>query len=79
MQPYRAAAVTILSYIAMFLSVTGNLFVNRKKVIGMYLWLGGSLLWVIFAAYHHTWSQLIMFGVYTVLNVEGIIRWRRQT
>jgi len=69
--------ITIISYIAMLCSIIGNIFVNRKMVIGMYIWSIGSLLWMVFAIYNRTWSQLIMFTIYTVLNIEGIIKWRK--
>jgi len=69
--------MTELSYIAMFFSILGNVFVNRKNVLGMYLWTIGSALWIIFAIYHHTWSQVVMFAVYLLLNVDGIWRWRK--
>lgn len=65
----------ILSYIAMACSIVGNIFVNRKNVIGMWIWTFGSILWIIFALYEKTYSQLIMFSVYTYLNIEGIIKW----
>ena len=68
----------ILSYIAMALSITGNLYVNRKHIAGMWLWLLGSALWIVYAAHSHTWSQVGMFSVYTVLNIDGILRWRRK-
>ena len=69
--------MTLLSYVAMSLSIIGNLFVNRKRVTGMWLWLIGSLLWVVFAWHSRTWSQVGMFGVYTILNVEGVLKWRK--
>jgi hypothetical protein len=70
--------IILLSYIAMILSIVGNLYVNRKMVIGMWLWIFGSILWMIFATYSQTWSQLIMFSIYTILNIEGIIKWNKK-
>jgi membrane protein implicated in regulation of membrane protease activity len=69
--------LTIISYIAMACSLLGNFYVNRKKVLGMWIWAFGSSLWIIYAISTQTWSQLIMFTVYTVFNIEGIIKWTK--
>lgn len=68
--------LSVLSWIAMGLSITGNIYVNRKNVLGMYIWTIGSTLWMIYAISTHQWAQLAMFSVYTYLNVDGVIRWR---
>lgn len=58
-------------------SIIGNIFVNRKNVLGMWIWALGSILWIIFAIHTKTYSQLIMFSMYTYLNIEGIVKWSK--
>lgn len=68
----------ILRYIAMFLSICGNYFVNRKNVLGMWIWSIGSLLWFVLAIISHDYSQVIMFSIYTYFNIDGILKWSKQ-
>ena len=67
----------MIKTIAMILSISGNIFVNRKDILGLYIWLVGSFLWVCISFYSKEWQQFIMFLVYFLLNIEGIIRWRK--
>jgi len=69
--------ITILSWIATTCSLTGNYYVNRKKTFGLYVWTIGSLLWVSISISTNNIPQLIMFGTYTIFNIDGIVKWRR--
>jgi nicotinamide riboside transporter PnuC len=62
----------------MICSISGNIFVNRKSIIGFYFWTVGSLLWLIVAFHEKEWQQIIMFSVYTILNIEGIFKWKKK-
>jgi nicotinamide riboside transporter PnuC len=68
----------MIEWIATMMSIAGNIFVNRKNITGLYIWLVGSLIWVIIAIQNFNWAQVALFGVYTILNIEGIIKWRKK-
>lgn len=70
--------INIMSYIAMSLSISGNYFVNRKNVLGMWLWFFGSLIWLCLSIYSFNIAQLIMFLIYTYFNIDGIIKWKNK-
>jgi hypothetical protein len=65
----------IISWILFSLSVTGNLLVNFKSVWGMVLWLIGSLGWVWYANIKKENALMLLYIVYSVLNIMGIIMW----
>lgn len=67
----------IISYILMIFSVSGNIFVNFKSVIGMWLWLAGSCGWVVYTFKKKEYALTIQNIVYTILNIMGIIMWSK--
>lgn len=67
----------LLSYAAMALSLAGNYFVNKKQVLGMWIWLVGSTTWCGLAMWNHDNPQVIMFFIYSIFNLDGIRRWSR--
>lgn len=66
----------VLKTTAMLLSLAGNYYVNQKDVLGMYLWLVGSLLWFTLSIKDKNHQQTIMFAVYTFYNIQGVILWQ---
>lgn len=65
-------------WIAMTLSVIGNYYVNHKNILGLYLWFVGSGFWIFYYSIHKfELCQLILFLVYTYLNIDGIIKWKK--
>lgn len=67
----------IISWILMLLSVIGNVFVNFKSVWGMWIWLIGSLGWVIYAKVKKETALMVLYIVYSILNISGIIIWSK--
>ena len=68
--------VSILSGLALALSLTGNILINHKKRTGYVLWIASNVFWVLVNFIDHmNVYQVIMYIVYTVLNVMGFIRW----
>lgn len=68
----------IVSTIALMLSVAGNVFLNKKKVkIGYSVWIVSNLLWVIvgLTATDRNIPQILMYVLYTILNIHGIYNW----
>lgn len=66
----------ILTYIALALSVIGNILVNNQKKSGYVAWIISNLLWIIFAIYSNIPAQLIMFIIYTILSIHGFSKWK---
>ena len=62
---------------AMAGSLAGNYFVNQKDVLGMYIWLAASLLWVVLNTKKKNWPETIMFSVYSLYNIQGIYLWTK--
>ena len=58
-------------------SLAGNYFVNQKDVLGMYIWLAASLLWVVLNIKKKNWPETIMFTVYSMYNIQGIYLWTK--
>lgn len=72
----------IVSTIALMLSIAGNVFLNKKKVkIGYSVWIASNLLWVIvgLTATDRNIPQILMYVLYTILNIHGIYNWRKST
>ena len=72
----------IVSTVALMLSVAGNVFLNKKKVkIGYSVWIVSNLLWTIvgLTATDRNIPQILMYVLYTILNIHGIYNWRKST
>ena len=70
----------IISTIALMLSIMGNVFINEKRVrLGYIIWIISNLLWVIigFTAAEKNYPQILMYVLYTVLNVRGVYNWSK--
>jgi len=68
-----------LSWILVFLSLAGNVFVIKKNVIGQWLWGVSNLGWVTFNLYMGIYSQAFLFAVYFGMCVWGIIVWTKDS
>lgn len=67
-----------LSWVLVFLSLAGNIFVIKKNVVGQYLWAVSNFGWIIFDIYIEAYSQAFLFFVYLGLCIWGIIAWSRE-
>ena len=57
-------------------NVIGTVFVIYKSAIGMCLWLVGSIIFMSYYAFKNLQKQeLVLFSVYTILNVYGVVKW----
>jgi len=68
-----------LSWILVFLSLAGNVFVIKKNVVGQWLWATSNIGWVIFDVSIGAYSQACLFMVYTGMCIWGIIAWSKKT
>jgi len=69
--------IIFLGYLATFLSLLGNLFVVYKKRYGFVLWNVSNIIWIGLAIESKVHSQIIMFGVYSIINIIAFIKWRK--
>jgi nicotinamide riboside transporter PnuC len=67
--------IEIISFIAMILSVVGVLANNRKMKICFILWIISNVLTGFIHQYDHLYSLAVRDAIFTVLAVEGWIRW----
>ena len=66
----------VISWIATILSLSGNYFVNRKNVLGMYIWTISNFIWIATALIRKDYAQLLLWVCYMGFSIEGIIKWR---
>jgi nicotinamide riboside transporter PnuC len=66
-----------MSWFAVGLSLTGNILINYQKRIGFVVWSTGNLFWIALALGRKDYAQMVLFGVYTLLNVHGYFTWKK--
>jgi len=69
---------TDLSWLFVFLSLLGNVFVIKKNVLGQWLWAISNLGWIAFDIWIGAYSQAFLFMVYFGMCVWGIIAWTKE-
>ena len=67
-----------LSWLFTGLSILGAVLNAFGKIAGFYVWVIANLCWISFDIYQHLYSQILMFVVYTVTSIIGIVVWRRK-
>ena len=67
----------IMSWIATIYSIVGNIGVIYRKLWGMWVWTIGSSIWIIYSILRKDYAQLVMFLIYTLLNLWGIVQWSK--
>ena len=71
--------LTFLSILSLVLSLTGNILVNYKMRYGFIVWIASNFSWIAVNLVGETnWPQIIMFVIYTGLNVQGFIIWSKK-
>ena len=66
-----------LSWGLVALSLLGNYFVIKKNVLGQWLWAFSNVGWVSYNLYLGAYSQAVLFAVYLILCIWGIISWTK--
>ncbi len=66
-----------LSWILVFISLLGNVFVIRKSVIGQWLWAFANLGWIGYDIWIGANSQAFLFFIYFLLCLWGIYAWTK--
>ncbi len=67
-----------LAWVLVVLSLAGNIFVNRKQVIGQWLWAIANVGWIAFNLYKGINPQAFLFTVYLGICAWGIIKWTKE-
>ena len=57
--------------------VIGAIFNAKKNIIGFYIWLPANILWVIVSLRIAQYAQAVLFSVYVIIAIMGIINWRK--
>lgn len=68
----------IFSWILAFVSLTGNFFVNKKNVLGQWLWAVANVGWVAYNISIGSYAQVFLFGAYLGMCIWGIITWSKK-
>ena len=66
-----------LSWVLVFLSLLGNIFVIRKNVVGQWLWAVSNLGRIAFDLWIGATSQAFLFLIYFLMCVWGIYVWTK--
>lgn len=66
-----------LSWVLVFLSLAGNVFVIKKNVLGQWLWAISNTGWIVFDLSIGAYSQAFLFFIYFCMCVWGIIAWSK--
>jgi hypothetical protein len=71
-------SLELLSWVFVFLSLAGNVFVIKKNVLGQWLWATANIGWIGYDLYIGAYSQAFLFTVYLGMCVWGIIAWTKE-
>jgi nicotinamide riboside transporter PnuC len=67
-----------LSWIITGLSIIGAIYNAKGKIFGFYIWIIANLLWVGYDLYIQSYSQMVLFVVYTIISGYGIWQWKKR-
>lgn len=67
-----------LTWVLVIMSLAGNIFVNKKNVIGQWLWAFANVGWISYDLYIQAYSQAFLFSAYLIICIWGIIAWSRE-
>jgi hypothetical protein len=65
------------AYVAVTLSLAGNVGVVQRKRWGMAVWIIANIIWVSYHTQRRNWPSVSLFGAYLVLSIWGYARWKR--
>ena len=70
--------IDILSFLAMTLSLLGNVLLIKKNKLVFPLWIIANLLWIVINVFTmFNLCQVIMFTVYVILAIIGWYNWKK--
>ena len=68
---------TIAGYVAVGLSLSGNIGVVRKKRWGMALWVAANFIWIAYNLSRNDWPSFFLFSAYLALSIWGFVSWTK--
>ena len=71
--------IQILSIIAMITGLGGNLLMAKKNILVYPVWILSNILWIVvgFLTYVNV-SQMLMYSVYTIMQIYGWREWKKK-
>lgn len=69
----------MIAWIALALSLVGNLLINYKNILGIYVWIISNILWIIVAVNDVDQQKIILFSTYIAFNIHGLIKWSKKS
>lgn len=69
----------LISLVACVLSIAGKICVNHKNRWNFVFFVGGYVMWLVYNFINTpNIPQVIMYVVYTILSMQGWVKWRRE-
>lgn len=68
----------ILEWIATGLGILGAIINARKKIQGFYIWVIANLFWIYIGIKIKLYGLALLFFVYLLIVIYGIITWRKK-
>ena len=66
----------ILSALALVLSLSGNVLINRRVKSGFIVWMASNVAWrAVNVLEKPNWYMIAMFVVYILFNLHGWLNW----
>ena len=71
--------IQALSIIAMITGLGGNLLMAKKNILVYPVWILSNILWIVvgFLTYVNV-SQMLMYSVYTIMQIYGWREWKKK-
>ena len=68
--------IGIISWVATILSLAGQILINNKNKTAFPIWITSNILWIIINVMTTlNIANIVMYIVYTIMNVHGLIKW----
>ena len=64
------------AYLAVVLSLGGNVGVVQRKRWGMVSWIASNTIWIPYHWLRGDWPSVMLFSAYMGLSVWGVVRWK---
>lgn len=65
------------TWILVGMSIVGNIFVNKKNVIGQWLWVFANIGWMFYDISVGSYSQASLFAIYFFMSLWGVYSWMK--
>lgn len=60
------------------MSLLGNIFVNKKNILGQWIWAFANVGWIAYDISIGAYTQAFLFAMYLIICIWGIISWSRE-